>query len=328
MKQRTSLLASMLICTLGASHAFLHSVSPRHLTNSRGTALRGIHEWREAAISSNELQSEVKNKNENNRRQWHVDGDSFIIREIPVLVTGSHRVALQGENIYLQFTTDSEVRLFQQAIDCHHSIFGLGFLSLEENIIYDKISLVEIEDYKMMGDEFGIFLSAKVVGRADMLAFDDSSKDEALEERDVVPAMVSEICHRKEPLSLSEVSQLGSMVEQLIAKLCTTENESEMLLFGSEQDRWDRYQEAYRQALESDSLDYLSLSSDETDDANAVYSWKELNAISWAAFSTNECLARDETYRLAALDNDCLTNRLKLAAYWLSDVLLDVSQAR
>jgi hypothetical protein len=104
-----------------------------------------------------------------------------------------------------------------------------------------------------------------------------------------------------------------------------------------------RYQAAYQSALENDSQGYLlppcamsssSLSSSTsslsvpvaTAAAAASRSWQELTAISWAAFATGACLADDSTFRLSALDMDCVSNRLQLAVYWLSDVRFEVEQ--
>lgn len=94
--------------------------------------------------------------------------------------------------------------------------------------------------------------------------------------------------------------------------------------------RLERFWTAYRRALDSDSLGYIV--SDEveaeageegqnTSSSIHTRSWKELNAISWAAYSSSEKLQTDSTYRIAALDNDLMTNRLRLAIYWLRDTL-------
>lgn len=114
--------------------------------------------------------------------------------------------------------------------------------------------------------------------------------------------------------------------------------------------RMRRYQAAYQAALENDSQGYLlppramSTSSHATATTSSASassslsvpvvpvpaapyrSWQELTAISWAAFATGACLADDSTFRLSALDMDCVSNRLQLAVYWLSDVRFEVGQ--
>lgn len=297
--------------------------------------LFGISEWRDQNLVVDQRQSSSSS------RESTSDGNDSI-RHLPIHVVNSNKVALQGEALYFQFTQDDEVQLFQRAIDHHEGVFGLGFYSNEDGIMYDKISLVEIKDYNMMGDEFGIFLSVQVVGRAMILESEvgptrssSSSSSGYDEERQPVVALCSEILNRKERVTLAQASQMGKAVEKLIAEVCNAENES-CIIFGEDEDRWDRYRQAYHQALESDTLGYTysardtedrgSLTSSDNMEEASYYSWKELNAISWAAFSTSECLQQDEAYRLGALDNDCTTNRLLLATYWLSDVLQDVKQ--
>jgi hypothetical protein len=110
--------------------------------------------------------------------------------------------------------------------------------------------------------------------------------------------------------------------------------------------RMRRYQAAYQSALENDSQGYLlppgamssSSSSTSTSTSSSLSvpvaaaaaatsrSWQELTAISWAAFASGACLADDSTFRLSALDMDCVSNRLQLAVYWLSDVRFEVEQ--
>merc|ERR1712241_106346 len=93
--------------------------------------------------------------------------------------------------------------------------------------------------------------------------------------------------------------------------------------------RKDRFNLAYRAAMESDSQGYIS-NDDNNNSKEGIeqkkLSWKEINAISWAAFSSHATLATDETYRVYAMDMDRITNRLKLATFWLSDVLLETEE--
>jgi len=270
--------------------------------------------------------------------------DNDVIRHVPIHLVDSKQVALQGETMYLQFTEDDEVRLFQRAIDCHEGVFGLGFVSSQDDVLYDKISIVEIKDYNMMGDKFGIFLSAKVVGRAMLLEETQVRPSSATysdlplednEEKQFMAALCSEIVNRSEQVTLAQASEMGRAVEALIAEVSNAEKEA-CVVSGDkqEEDRWDRYRQAYYDALDSDTQGYTYSEQDSheiliagaTKEQSDLYTWKELNAMSWAAFSTSDSLQNDEIYRLAALDNDSLSNRLLLATYWLSDVLQDVRQ--
>jgi hypothetical protein len=313
---------------------------PSNVTPEKSSRLFGISQWRDQALA--DLSSSTLTRSS---REWSRDRErNEAIRQLPIHLVNSNKVALQGETLYFQFTRDDEVRLFQQAIDCHQGVFGLGFHSMADGIFYDKISLVEIKDYNMMGDEFGIFLTVQVVGCAMILETQvhpggsSSSKDNDSSKQPVM-ALCSEILNRQERVPLQEASEMGQALEKLIAEVCNAENES-CIIFGEDEDRWARYRDAYHRALESDALGYtysaldndargsslVSDSSSSDGEKTPHYSWKELNAISWAAFSSSEFLQQEATYRLAALDNDCMTNRLLLATYWLSDVLQDVKQ--
>ena len=144
---------------------------------------------------------------------------------------------------------------------------------------------------------------------------------------------------------MSEASKMGRVVEELIARVSLVEDRlrSRHRPDDDDETRLERYQEAFQRALSVRRRQERRLYPFETEEEEeeeeekdvsesmarrtTVYTWDELDAISWAAFSTSESLSLDEVYRLAALDNDCLTNRLQLATYWLSDVLQDVKQA-
>ena len=78
--------------------------------------------------------------------------------------------------------------------------------------------------------------------------------------------------------------------------------------------REERYDEAYKNALESDSQGYFS-----SNDSKGGRSAQELTAISWAAFSTEGADELDAPYRLQALDTDDLIERLKLGMFLLNE---------
>ena len=328
------LLVCIHVVVVVTSFTFTGRHNPLSTRTSSWFRLFGISEWRDQIVGDLGHQSRSE------------DGLITRLREVPLHLMSSHQVALPGEKLYLQFTRDDEVRLFQQAVDDHQGIFGLGFISEDDDdTLYDKISLVEIQDYNMMGGAFGIFLSVQVVGPAVIVdsecnADKAPSTDSELridEQGDKQPLVVlcTEIMNREETMGLDEASALGRSIERLIAEVCKAENKLQMA-DDDDLNRWDRYREAYYNAFEADTQGYTYSARHTTQEkcsddfslasAEKKYTWKELNAISWAAFSTSERLQQDSTYRLAALDNDCVTNRLLLATYWLSDLLLDVLQ--
>jgi hypothetical protein len=76
----------------------------------------------------------------------------------------------------------------------------------------------------------------------------------------------------------------------------------------------ERYQEAYKNALESDTQGYFSGAS-----STSERSAQELTAISWAAFTTETMDEFDAAYRLQALDSEDLAERLKLGFFLLNE---------
>ncbi|CAJ1968704.1 unnamed protein product [Cylindrotheca closterium] len=339
-KWSISLLLSAL-CLMSLNHAssaftsipFLSS-SPSKFAQSN-TNVYGIEEWRQEARTLNKLIEEHHDDHDDDDDDDD-DSDNEVVGSLPIHLMDVSKVALQGEKLYLQFTQDEELRLFQQAVDCHHGMFGLGFLtttyyeesSSEVEVLYDTISLVEIQDFRLMGDDFGILLVAQVVGRALILqtnANDDSGPEGGLSPKEPLKAVCEEIVNREEIKSLDEAIKMAKAVVSLVEDVSKVERQQRLQSedaddVDEEESRLDRFHEAVQNAL---------LVSQKQGGAfqNGASEWDKLDAISWAAFSTNECLSNDKTFRLAALDNHCMTNRLQLATYWLSDVLQDIKQA-
>jgi hypothetical protein len=277
--------------------------------------------------------------------QTSSEGPTSFARQVPLLLVDSNQVVLQGETKYFYWNRDDEVRLFQQALDRNERIFGLGFVRKEddddEEILLDKIALMEILDYNLMGGDYGIFCSAKVVGRGNILQPEVGSQcDDENDDKTPFTAICAEYLDRSESVSLSEANKMANAVEQLITDISIAErhqSSSRGFLRDEEDDdddgtatRLDGFRAAYREALASDSNGYFLSSRDHhapsSTSRHLGRSWRELNAISWAAYSTSSSLVQDDIYRLSALDIDLLTNRLRFATYWLSDVLLEVEQ--
>jgi len=285
------------------------------------SCLFGINEWREQAL-----------ENINSRSTYDTQ-ETKVTDYVPIYLMDSKRVALPGETVYLQFTENDDVRIFQQAIDYKQGIFGLGFVSSEDDVLYDKVSLVEIKEYNMMGDRFGVFLSCQVVGNAMILETNlNSIRHDESKQSEPVIALCSEVTSPVETMKLADASSLGRKVETLIAHVHMAEKERRLQADNEDDDddddnRWSRYHAAYKAIFQSDSHGYTYTNEESTASekgSSTMYTWKQLNAISWAVFSTSQSLQQDYLYRLAALDNDYMTNRLLFASYWLVDVLKDI----
>lgn len=247
------------------------------------TSVSGISEWRDLA---------------------HDD----MSKPIGILPSLSRGVILQGQTKYLQLTEDADIQLFQQALDGHESIIGMGLLMHDGINVLNTMPLLEIEDYNRMGGDFGIFAKVRVVGRARML--EGLRCTEHFDEQDDQDGASDSV----------EANNMADIIESAIAELSAIER-----VTGSEVEnsRLDRYWTAYQAALESDNQGYVVSSNSR---ATKQRSWQELASVSWAAYSTSISQEDDATFRLNAMNMQSITERLDLAMRWLSDVRQDVEQ--
>lgn len=337
-----SLLSTLL---LSATGAFGFSNSP---TSNRGlsTKLHGIAEWRD-------FPSGITFDGEDEAYDELNYGPSA--RRVPVVVVRPDQAVLQGEKKYFHFLSNDELRIFQQALDRNHGIFALGVLISEDNddddVIMNKLQLMEIKEYKMdLGVDFGIFCTAQAVGKANLLSLMGSNEESSVEEKESDQQLIA-ICEehfddQETYYSFEESNQMARDLLQIVKKLSQKEEQERReqaagnehgikILFDinkvnekeseteedededEEQTRGDRFTLAYLDALESDSQGYISNALEERE---GLLSWKEMNAISWAAFSSDLISSEEASMRLHAFDQDRITDRLKLASYWLADI--------
>jgi hypothetical protein len=261
-------------------------------------------------------------------------------KEVPLHLVPSSEVPLPGETKYFQFQTKAELRLFQQAMDKHHGIFGLGLIvaqqddgetgdrqSQQEETMLETFALMEILDCKNMnlGVDLGVFCTAQAVGRASLLKLKDYHRKEIAESSEIKGPLVAECMeYLDDPeshFSLEEVNTMAKDVVEMIAMISQKEQRS--MEHGEDthdtEARTDRFQMALRDVYVTDTQGYTMPSKT----APGLRSWKELNAISWAAFSSSTTRQWEETHRLHALDMQRITTRIQLASFWLSDVLVD-----
>ena len=273
-------------------------------------------------------------------------------RRVPVMQICTDEIVLPGEKKYFQFYSDDELRLFQRALDRNHGIFAMGAIIGEDedgdDIMMSKIQMMEIKEYNMdLGGNFGIFCTAQAVGRAKLFAVLNDKLGTSVDGCNVIEEPLIAICeehfdHEESYYSMEDANEMARGVLEIITNLSNKEDEYTKKGLGIvhdvkiirgvdneeedcddfEETRKDRFAQAFLDSLESDSHGYIS--SSPTGDGNLT--WKEMNAISWGAFCTSLNPSEDETYRLHALDQDRITDRLKLATYWLSDVVQEVEQ--
>lgn len=316
--------------------------APGNLNNRLATAripspLLGIAEWRDLPPTFGEPEEK--------------DGELFDgapLRRLPLMLVNSEEVVLQGEKKCFQFTRYDELRIFQRAVDYNQGIFGLGLVSEEDEAILERILLMEILDSKMdLGVDYGIFCEAKVVGRATILKVVTAPVDASTVE-DVDKEPVTVICaeyfdKQEECYGLDDAVEMASRIMAVITDLSGREEATFPSCQTSDDDDNDdndeneenetrivRFHQAIHAAYESDSQGYVCPTEHSRKDATSAtsWSWKEVNAISWAAFSSSLTPKMDATYRLHAMDMQLVSNRLQLATYWLADVLSEVDSSR
>jgi len=290
--------ASILLSAVAVASAFLQTTTTRP---SSASHLFGISAWREHGLLENEkVPNAIHHKP---------------LRKVPMLTVPASEVALPGDVRYYQWNSDEEIELFRKTM-AGHAVFSLGLAG--DDVFYDKVVLMQVEHW--VGDEeLGVFVQAQAVGTASLW-----------QRREDDTILCTEWNDRKEDyVSLQQANELVSHVEGLIRQVSMCEEEDpffppgSILNFEDDYDetetRWDRYKLAYQQALKV--IENQGFISQTEASSTTLRSWCQVSAASWAAFGTSLCLKEDEPYRLAALDNDAMTNRLKFAQFWLTDVL-------
>mmetsp|Transcript_10505 Transcript_10505/g.12041 ORF Transcript_10505/g.12041 Transcript_10505/m.12041 type:complete len:370 (-) Transcript_10505:132-1241(-) len=355
-----------LISALSSSEAFSSQKLVSHSRKfQQQTGLFGLSEWRDADYSSSSytaaedrIESEeslsaasspaasssaaslafsmMKEEDDDINSQMSVP-----VRELSILIRDSEEVTLLGEEKYFQFVTDEEVEVFGNALHEHNGIFGIGLVRTddeeEHDEIIDVLPLFEIQEYTFLDQKFGIMCKAVNVGRAtiqDMLMIYDENED--TDENKCITAL----CQEKFDINSENIvlaNEVAGVVEELIADISYAEElaeEADRIEEDEVEDegydrvpktRLERFRKACVTTFHADTQGYISSSASYNSDKHP-YSWKELSAMSWAAFATNEDLRSDSHYRLNALDMDCTINRLKLAMYWLSDVQAEFTE--
>jgi len=317
----------------------------RPVLKSASTQLFGITEWRD-------LPSGMTYNGDEHDEAADTLKYGTSARRVPVMQISPDEIVLPGEKKYVQFHSDDELRLFQRALDRNHGIFAMGAIIGEDedgdDIMMSKIQLMEIKEYNMdLGGNFGIFCTAQAVGRATLFAVLNDKLGTSVDGLNVIAEPLIAICeehfdHQESYYSMEDANEMAKGVLEIVANLsnkeeeCTKKGRNNVhdgkIIHGVDNEgedcddfedtRKDRFAQAFFDSLESDSHGYISKSPT----GDGMLSWKEMNAISWGAFCTSLNPSEDETYRLHALDQDRITDRLKLATYWLSDVVQEVEQ--
>lgn len=302
----------LLIFTLFLSTTSNAFVIPQGSHRNTGSTLFGISEWRDNIFT---------------------DATSLTLKKPVCLLPFDYEEALvQGQTKELRLYEDRFRELFDDVVDNHEGVLAMALISEEDEGILSSSPLCEVKDYNRMGGELGIFLTIRCVGRVELMEvtqdgpylkadcveiMDQGTSDLAQGDviADEIDNMVATLSRLEEELSTQLEAQArdGTLPEMIAIR-----NDDTDQFYGGDDDdaptREERYEEAYKNALESDSQGYFS-----TNDSKGGRSAQELTAISWAAFSTEGADELDAPYRLQALDTDDLIERLKLGMFLLNE---------
>eukprot|EP00521_Asterionellopsis_glacialis_P008605 CAMPEP_0195285906 /NCGR_PEP_ID=MMETSP0707-20130614/3571_1 /TAXON_ID=33640 /ORGANISM="Asterionellopsis glacialis, Strain CCMP134" /LENGTH=370 /DNA_ID=CAMNT_0040345477 /DNA_START=199 /DNA_END=1311 /DNA_ORIENTATION=+ len=268
-------------------------------------------------------------------------------KEVCILPFPFQEVLLQGETKQLRLYEERFIELFEDCMENHSGVVGMGLLA--SSGIIQTVPLCEIEAYNRM-DGFGIFATIRVVGRASLV--------ELTKQEPYLKAVCTEIVDDISP-NLELSNHLASNIENFMLLLSSMErqlstaskendemNEEDVEMqrrikiaqlddrFYAESedegdddesgdddeddtlelDRRGRFSKAYEVALATDTQGYCVSSTKKSDRTPA-----ELTALSWSSFCTELLPESDATYRIQALDCDNLFDRLKLASHMLRD---------
>jgi hypothetical protein len=136
-------------------------------------------------------------------------------RQINILPFSFEDVLLQGETKQLRLYEDRFTKLFENTVEKHCGVVAMGLLSSSGMV--KKVSLCEIEAYNRM-DSFGIFVTIRVVGRAELL--------EVTQQAPYIQAVCVEISDKLPP-NLELPNLLATNIEDSLANLSNMENRLE-----------------------------------------------------------------------------------------------------
>jgi len=265
-------------------------------------------------------------------------------KSICILPFPCQEVLLQGETKQLRLYEDRFVELFDDVMEKHEGVVAMGLLA--SSGLIKTVPLCEVEAYNRM-EGFGIFVTLRVVGRAQLL--------DVVQQEPYIKAVCTELSD-KFPPNLDMPNLLADAIEDAMLTLSALEHKLELVAEDPETeedtemerrinvaklddkyfaddidddddddddepmvDRRRRFQQAYRVAFDTDTQGYVSSPSSPKGNGSAGRTPQELAAVSWAAYMTEFLPEQDAIYRIQAIDETEIFERLKLASYMLRE---------
>jgi Lon protease-like protein len=186
---------------------------------------------------------------------------------IPILPFPFHDIILQGQTKQLNLYEERFHLLFDDVMQNHHSIVGMGLLA--GNGMVTTMPLCQVESFTRLGNDEdwissndgmgngSIFVTIRVVGRAKI-------KGELVQEEPYMKARVVEICDD----SLSTLTGAGGVKEKTankvegevdpleVASLIAGNIETEILSIASMEHRWKEWKEEMKKKRKEKIGDY------------------------------------------------------------------------
>jgi len=343
-------ISSYALTMFAVCSAFFHNRGTHH--SYRGSShLRDINEWRDASFDS--IQSTATENfsyisGDDGSKIGILDATALGKRPICVLPFPYDDLIVQGQTKQLRLYEDRFIELFEKCQNEHYGMLCMGLLTDSSGIVQTS-ALCEVEDFNR-SDEFGIFVTIRVVGRVKLLELTQMEPfitgvcSEVIDEippsldlpnmvADGIDSLLNEISvmelrllqakeykeqQKAKEDALDAIPDDDIKARERIVKaaldgnLQVSEDGSPYSGFNDEDVSFQKsiFEEAYSDAFETDAQGFIVSDSSSTSGRSA----KELTAISWAAFCVDDLKITD---RIQALDCDNLFDRLKLAAHTL-----------
>ena len=236
--------------------AFTPAYSPSTIlsstTPSTSTSrLYGINEWRDDALQSKYTLDSYKEES------------SAVTSTVPILPFPFSDLLLQGQRTQLNLYEQRFHELFQDAIDNHCGMVGMGLLA--GNGMITTLPLCEIESFTRLGyednwinkrDGMGngsIFVTIRAVGRCKIISEDGLIQEEPYMKATVMELVDEDITEsgvREKSNSSSTVSGESSPIE--IATLVASNIENEMVSLANMEHRLKELEDSVKQKKEEE----------------------------------------------------------------------------
>lgn len=197
------LLGLIVLMILTRSHAFISQS-----LHAKRTALYDIHEWRD-------MDFQLPGKH----------SGAVPPKQICLLPFAFPEVLLQGETKQLRLYEERFIQLFQDVMDNHAGVVAMGLLA--DSGMIQTVPLCEIEAYNRM-EGFGIFCTIRVVGRAQLLGFQ--------QQEPYLKAACFEVIDELPP-NLELPNLVASQIENLVLLLSSMEHKLKEAKVDEDDDR-------------------------------------------------------------------------------------------